>query len=388
MLNTGIEGSAFSEVQEPAAIIIGPTRELVVQINNEARKFANGTMLRPCVVYGGTSVMSQLGNISKGAHIVTGTPGRLLDFISKGKLGLGKLKYLVLDEADRMLDMGFKPDIERLLAMPGMPSKDQRQTLLFSATFPTEIQQLAGDILNDYLFITVGKVGGANSDIEQRVFQVNQMEKRDKLVSILNETGRDRTLVFVETKKGADFLATYLSQSEFPATSIHGDRLQNEREEALRDFKTGRAPILIATSVAARGLDIPGVEHVVNYDLPKEVDEYVHRIGRTGRCGNLGKATSFFDPGKDGDIGRTLVKILSDARQEVPDWLDEIAQGSFGGSFAGGSGDFGGRDTRKGKFGGGGGGGFDDFGDADGFGATNGGGGGMGFSTAADDDWD
>jgi superfamily II DNA/RNA helicase len=205
-----------------------------------------------------------------------------------------------------------------------MPAKTERQTLMFSATFPEEVQQLARELLNDYIFVTVGHVGGANNDIEQHVVQVDQLNKREKLVSILNEQGNQRTLVFVEQKRHADFLASFLSQSEFPTTSIHGDREQREREEALSDFKSGKAPILVATSVAARGLDIPNVNHVINYDMPQSIDEYVHRIGRTGRVGNLGLATSFFND-KNKNIVKELVEILEEAHQEVPSWLESLA---------------------------------------------------------------
>lgn len=350
----GIEGSSFSEVQEPQALVVGPTRELVVQIYNEARKFAYGTMIRPVVLYGGVSVNHQLQQVEQGAHIVVGTPGRLLDVIRRKKISLEKVRYFILDEADRMLDLGFKNEMVELAKSFGMPA--DRQTLMFSATFPEEIQHLAKELLRDYIFITVGRVGGANWDIKQNVFSVGQNDKRDKLVSILNETGLDRTLIFVEQKRQADFLASFLSQSNFPTTSIHGDREQREREEALRDFKTARAPILVATSVAARGLDIANVVHVVNYDMPSSIDEYVHRIGRTGRCGNVGKATSFFNPDSDRDLARPLVKVLADAQQEVPSWLEEMSESSHGaGGFMSVGGGYGSRDTRKGQYGGSGG---------------------------------
>merc|ERR1719461_2057421 len=210
---------------------------------------------------------------------------------------------------------------------------------MFSATFAETVQHLALDFLNDYLFLAIGIVGGASSDVKQTFLKLGKFEKREKLLEILREVGTNRTLVFVETKKNADFLATFLSNEGFPTTSIHGDRLQREREEALRDFKTGRMPVLVATAVAARGLDIKGVAHVVNYDLPKTIDEYVHRIGRTGRVGNTGKATSFFDPSENSDLAADLVKILSECQQEVPDYLKDgggagggiSAQGGFGG---------------------------------------------------------
>ncbi|XP_071483920.1 ATP-dependent RNA helicase DDX4-like [Diadema antillarum] len=411
MLTTGGAVSAFSVVQEPLTLIVSPTRELAMQIFNEARKFCRGTTLRPVVIYGGTSVSHQMKEVQKGASIVVATPGRMHDFINRGYIGLGKLKYLVLDEADRMLDMGFGPEIQKLVDHPHMPKKTDRQTLMFSATFPSEVQEKAREYLNDYLFLTVGLVGGAASDIEQKVFEVSQFEKRDKLIEILqNQKDDDRTLVFVETKRNADFLASFLSQSDFPTTSIHGDRMQQEREEALRDFKMGKAPILVATSVAARGLDIPGVKHVVNYDLPDGIDEYVHRIGRTGRVGNLGRSTSFYDVSKDSSIARALIKILADAQQDIPEFLEAAADSAVGTYHGNAGGSFGGRDTRKfggrgggrGGRGGGGGGGYggssgyqQSSGDGDWGSGGGGGGGGGGFGgfgggndAANEESWD
>merc|ERR1719312_1564722 len=193
-------------------------------------------------------------------------------------------------------------------------------------TFSKQLQEF----LVDYLFLTVGMVGGVCNDVKQVFHEVGKFEKRDKLEELMQDPSRDskeRTLVFVQTKKNADFLATYLSGEGLPTTSIHGDRLQREREEALYDFTVGKMPILVATGVAARGLDIPGVAHVINYDMPNDVDEYVHRIGRTGRMGNLGKATSFFDAESDAEIAGPLVKLLSDAGTDVPDWLQSAGGG-------------------------------------------------------------
>nr|BAB12217.1 vasa homolog [Ciona savignyi] len=349
LITNGLQSSQFSEKQTPRAIVVGPTRELIYQIFLEARKFSRGTVVRPVVAYGGTSMNHQIRDLQRGCHILIATPGRLMDFINRGLVGLDHVEFVILDEADRMLDMGFETEIRKLASSPGMPSKSDRHTLMFSATFPDEIQRLAHDFLReDFLFLTVGRVGGACTDVTQSIIQVDQDDKRAKLLELISDVAetRSRTLVFVETKRGADFLACMLSQEGCPTTSIHGDRLQQEREQALRDFKSAVCPILIATSVAARGLDIPKVEHVINYDMPKEIDEYVHRIGRTGRCGNLGRATTFYDNNKDGELARSLVKILSEAQQEVPGWLEECAESAVGSSF-GKEGGFGGRDFRK-----------------------------------------
>ncbi|XP_021064092.1 probable ATP-dependent RNA helicase DDX4 isoform X5 [Mus pahari] len=353
MMRDGITASRFKELQEPECIIVAPTRELINQIYLEARKFSFGTCVRAVVIYGGTQFGHSVRQIVQGCNILCATPGRLMDIIGKEKIGLKQVKYLVLDEADRMLDMGFGPEMKKLISCPGMPPKEQRQTLLFSATFPEEIQRLAGEFLkSNYLFVAVGQVGGACRDVQQSILQVGQYSKREKLVEILRNIGDERTMVFVETKKKADFIATFLCQEKISTTSIHGDREQREREQALGDFRCGKCPVLVATSVAARGLDIENVQHVINFDLPSTIDEYVHRIGRTGRCGNTGRAISFFDTESDNHLAQPLVKVLSDAQQDVPAWLEEIAFStyvppSFSSSTRGAM--FASVDTRKGK---------------------------------------
>merc|ERR1719348_27368 len=322
----------------PQSLIITPTRELAIQIYNEARKFAQGSNVKAVVAYGGTSTGYQARKLQQCCNILVATPGRLLDNVEKGRVSFKNLEFFVLDEADRMMDMGFMPEIQKCAEDPNMPEKGKRQTLMFSATFPDDIQTAAQDFLNDYLFITVGIVGGACTDVEQLFHQVEKHDKREKLEELLNDPERDpkeRTLIFVQTKKNTDFLATHLSQEGLPTTSIHGDRLQREREEALFDFRAGTRPILVATAVAARGLDIPKVAHVINYDLPDDVDEYVHRIGRTGRVGNVGKATSFFDAEQDADVAGPLVNMLVTAGVAVPDWLAESGSGGGGGGGSG-----------------------------------------------------
>ncbi|XP_018318686.1 ATP-dependent RNA helicase vasa [Agrilus planipennis] len=330
----------------PQVVIISPTRELTIQIYEEARKFAHNSIIKVVVAYGGTSVGYQKDRMKMGCHILVATPGRMNDFVKRGSLSFSATRFVVLDEADRMLDMGFLPEVEHMMEHQSMVPTGTRQTLMFSATFPEEIQRLAAKFLDNYIFVAVGIVGGACTDVDQRFYQVDKFKKRDKLVEILQEEGSEKTLVFVETKRNADFIALFLCENDFKTTSIHGDRLQRQREEALRDFKTGFRNILVATGVAARGLDIKNVKHVINYDLPKSIDEYVHRIGRTGRVGNRGKATSFFDDAQDSAIAGDLARILKQAGQPVPDWLKGGGSGAFGGH-----GGFGGRDVREDDFG-------------------------------------
>ena len=230
----------------------------------------------------------------------------------------------------RMLDMGFEPQIRRIVQQEDMTEVGNRQTLLFSATFPNDIQMLARDFLSDYIFLAVGRVGSTSENITQRIEYVEEEDKRSVLLDLLhtdptlsskNHPVPNLTLVFVETKRAADTLCNFLMDHSFPATSIHGDRTQREREWALANFRSGKLPILVATAVASRGLDIPNVNHVVNYDLPADIDDYVHRIGRTGRAGNTGKATAFFSSSRDKNIVKQLHDILEEANQEIPSWL-------------------------------------------------------------------
>ncbi|XP_078695484.1 ATP-dependent RNA helicase DDX3X-like isoform X6 [Branchiostoma floridae x Branchiostoma belcheri] len=318
-------GGSGSRKRYPLALVLAPTRELASQIYDEAKKFAYRSHVRPCVVYGGADIGGQMRDLERGCHLLVGTPGRLVDMMERGRIGLDYIKYLILDEADRMLDMGFEPQIRRIVEQDTMPGTGKRRTMMFSATFPKEIQMLARDFLDNYIFLAVGRVGSTSDNITQKVVWVDEQDKRSFLLDLLNATGPDSlTLTFVETKKGADALEDFLYREGYPVSSIHGDRSQREREDALMTFRTGKTPILVATAVAARGLDIPNVKHVINFDLPSDIDEYVHRIGRTGRVGNLGLATSFFND-KNRNVVRDLVDILIESKQELPSWLESMA---------------------------------------------------------------
>uniref|UniRef100_A0A8C9AVB7 RNA helicase n=1 Tax=Prolemur simus TaxID=1328070 RepID=A0A8C9AVB7_PROSS len=366
--------------QFPISLVLAPTRELAVQIYEEARKFSYRSRVRPCVVYGGADIGQQIRDLERGCHLLVATPGRLVDMMERGKIGLDFCKYvnicirgatfdihlmtqhqlnifhnryLVLDEADRMLDMGFEPQIRRIVEQDTMPRKGVRHTMMFSATFPKEIQMLARDFLDEYIFLAVGRVGSTSENITQKVVWVEESDKRSFLLDLLNATGKDSlTLVFVETKKGADSLEDFLYHEGYACTSIHGDRSQRDREEALHQFRSGKSPILVATAVAARGLDISNVKHVINFDLPSDIEEYVHRIGRTGRVGNLGLATSFFNE-RNINITKDLLDLLVEAKQEVPSWLENMAYehhykgSSRGRSKSRFSGGFGARDYRQ-----------------------------------------
>ncbi|KAJ0982766.1 hypothetical protein J5N97_011021 [Dioscorea zingiberensis] len=376
-----IKGGSFvpkprgSRTSYPLALILSPTRELSVQIHEEARKFAFQTGVRVVVAYGGAPITQQLRDLERGVDILVATPGRLVDLLERARVSLQMIKYLALDEADRMLDMGFEPQIRKIVEQMDMPQRGMRQTMLFSATFPKEIQRLASDFLANYIFLAVGRVGSSTDLIVQRVEFVPDSDKRSHLMDLLHAQvangahgKQSLTLVFVETKRGADSLEHWLCMNGFPATTIHGDRTQQEREMALRSFKSGSTPILVATDVAARGLDIPHVAHVVNFDLPNDIDDYVHRIGRTGRAGKSGLATAFFTE-NNSSLARPLTELMQESNQEVPAWLSRFsARSSYGGGGggrnrrSGGGPRFGGRDFRRDTYSRGGGGGNDYYG--------------------------
>ncbi|XP_023739136.1 DEAD-box ATP-dependent RNA helicase 37 [Lactuca sativa] len=343
-------------VSYPLALILSPTRELCCQIFEEAKKFCHQTGVKVAVAYGGAPIQHQLRSFEKGVDILVATPGRLTDMIERSRVSLKKIKHLALDEADRMLDMGFEPQIRKIVECLDMPPPGQRQTMLFSATFPSEIQRLASDFLSNYIFLSVGRVGSSTDLIVQKVVFVEDEEKREYLRNLLHDQKANGNLgknalivIFVETKRAADTLENWLCRIGFPATAIHGDKVQYEREKALRSFKNGMTPILVATDVASRGLDIPCVAHVINFDLPRDIDSYVHRIGRTGRAGKSGLATAFFNS-KNSVIAKSLSDLMKESHQEAPNWLDEYASSySSSSDRRYGSGKFGARDFRSGN---------------------------------------
>eukprot|EP00081_Caenorhabditis_elegans_P005409 NP_001254858.1 ATP-dependent RNA helicase laf-1 [Caenorhabditis elegans] len=384
-VHRSVTSSGGRKKQYPSALVLSPTRELSLQIFNESRKFAYRTPITSALLYGGReNYKDQIHKLRLGCHILIATPGRLIDVMDQGLIGMEGCRYLVLDEADRMLDMGFEPQIRQIVECNRMPSKEERITAMFSATFPKEIQLLAQDFLKEnYVFLAVGRVGSTSENIMQKIVWVEEDEKRSYLMDLLDATGDSSlTLVFVETKRGASDLAYYLNRQNYEVVTIHGDLKQFEREKHLDLFRTGTAPILVATAVAARGLDIPNVKHVINYDLPSDVDEYVHRIGRTGRVGNVGLATSFFND-KNRNIARELMDLIVEANQELPDWLEGMSGdmrsgGGYRGRGGRGNGQrFGGRDHRYQGGSGNGGGGNGGGGGFGGGGQRSGGGGGF-----------
>ena len=278
------------------ALVLSPTRELAGQIEESFKTYARGTSLRQTVLFGGVSAHWQVKALFHGVDILVATPGRLLDLMGQGYVDLRYVQTLVLDEADQMLDMGFIDPIRKIVART--PAK--RQTLMFSATMPSEIRKLADTILTDPVTVQVSPVSSTVVKIDQSVYFVEKGAKASLLVKYIQDNGITRALVFTRTKHGADKVSKYLSKAGIRAAALHGNKTQGQRRKAMEAFVSQRPPILVATDIAARGLDIDNVSHVVNYDLPNIPESYVHRIGRTGRAGASGFAVSFCDPDERG----------------------------------------------------------------------------------------
>lgn len=275
------------------ALILCPTRELAMQIHDSLRKYGKNLEVTTAVIYGGVSYGPQLKALGRGVDILVATPGRLMDHMANHAVDLSSADMLILDEADRMLDMGFAPSIKKICAE--LPRN--RQTLLFSATMPDAISKLAKALLNNPKTVSIVSEHRTADNIEQSLCHVHsQADKRQLTVDILEQTAYGLTLIFTRTRHGANRLAKHLSQSKIPASAIHGDKSQNARERALEAFRSGKTPVLVATDVAARGIDVKDIDLVINYDLSHEPEDYVHRIGRTARAGASGQAISFCAP--------------------------------------------------------------------------------------------
>ena len=275
------------------ALILVPTRELALQITENIRTFGESLPIRIATIYGGVEEELQIRSLQKGVHIVVATPGRLIDLAEKRRLDFRMLEMLVLDEADRMLHMGFLPDIERIIA--SLPQR--RQTLMFSATFPKEVESLARRFLYQPKLVQIGKRADPPDTVRQAVYEVPAHLKGEMLLALLRQPGFQRVLVFVRMKDGANRLTEFLRAAGVEAVRLHSSRSQEQRVKALKDFKEGRMRVLVATDIVARGIDIDGVSHVVNYDFPVNPEDYVHRIGRTGRAEILGEAISLVPKG-------------------------------------------------------------------------------------------
>ncbi|KAL4785144.1 P-loop containing nucleoside triphosphate hydrolase protein [Aspergillus varians] len=324
----------------PIVLVLAPTRELAVQIQTEITKFGKSSRIRNTCVYGGVPKGPQIRDLSRGVEVCIATPGRLIDMLEAGRTNLRRVTYLVLDEADRMLDMGFEPQIRKIIGQ----IRPDRQTCMWSATWPKDVRQLASDFLNDYIQVNIGSMDlSANHRITQIVEVISDFEKRDRMIKHLEkimETQGSKCLVFTGTKRIADEITRFLRQDGWPALSIHGDKQQQERDWVLNEFKTGKSPIMVATDVASRGIDVRDITHVLNYDYPNNSEDYVHRIGRTGRAGAKGTAITFFTT-DNAKQARDLVTILTEAKQQIDPRLAEMVR--YGGGGGGGYGRWGGR---------------------------------------------
>ncbi|XP_058456899.1 uncharacterized protein LOC131434248 isoform X2 [Malaya genurostris] len=334
-------------IRGPLVLVLAPTRELAQQIQQVATDFGSSSYIRNTCLFGGSSKGPQAGDLRRGVEIVIATPGRLIDFLETGTTTLQRVTYLVLDEADRMLDMGFEPQIRKILEQ----IRPDRQILMWSATWPKEVQRLARDYLGEYVQINVGSLElSANHNITQHVKVIEEHEKNDELGKLLDtlysKGNPGKILVFTTTKRKCDQISTYLRRFGQDSVGMHGDKSQQERERALNRFRNSNSCILVATDVAARGLDVDGIKVVINYDFPQQAEDYVHRIGRTGRSNTTGEAYTFFTP-NERKMAKELVAVLEEAKQVVPPELlkwRHIGGGGFnryGGGGGGGGNRFG-----------------------------------------------
>jgi ATP-dependent RNA helicase RhlE len=307
----------LSDTRRPGVrvLVLAPTRELALQIQKNYGELNTVKNNRSVIVMGGANIKAQIADLRRGATVVIATPGRLLDLTERGALNLSHVEVLVLDEADRMLDMGFLPAIRRILSL--VPTK--RQTLLFSATLPSEIERLARSTMKQPKLIEVSPRGRAATLVEQTAYHVSAESKTALLLDLLERENFERVLVFARTRRSAERLSHILAARDHQVSRIHSDRSQPQREAALRGFREGRTRVLVATDIAARGLDVDSVSHVINYDVPAAPEDYVHRIGRTGRAGNTGQAITIVTPIDELSLraierlmGKTVKRIVPD----------------------------------------------------------------------------
>lgn len=296
------------------SLIVSPTRELALQIDESIRSYAKYTKLRHTVVFGGVNQSRQVKSLRNGVDILTATPGRLLDLVDQGFIDLSHIKIFVLDEADRMLDMGFIHDIRKIIDM--IPRK--RQSLFFSATIPDNILDLSKSILTNPIRIEVSPEAPTADTVQQFIYYTNRQSKNDLLLHILEDEEKDQVLLFSRTKHGADRIAKKLAQNKIKAAAIHGDRSQNQRQQALKDFKKGKVRVLVATDIASRGIDIDKLRYVINFDIPTESETYVHRIGRSGRAGEEGVAISISEPEEN-----SFVREIEDLIQQKIEVMED-----------------------------------------------------------------
>ncbi|EJD74118.1 DEAD box polypeptide 17 [Loa loa] len=367
--------------KSPSVLVLLPTRELAQQVEEVAKDYCRATELSITCLFGGAPKAAQARDLERGVDIIIATPGRLMDFLEVGKTDLRRCTYLVLDEADRMLDMGFEPQIRKIVSQ----IRPDRQTLMFSATWPKDVRKLAMDFLADAAHLNVGSLElSANHNITQIVEIIDESNKQQRLMAILSDimnkesksistdnykgnTWRNnsqnrmsrssdelwedcKTIIFVETKRKADDLTRWMRRDGWPALCIHGDKGQSERDWALSEFRSGKTPILLATDVAARGLDVDDIKYVINFDYSNNSEDYVHRIGRTGRRDKTGIAYTFFTYA-NAPKAKDLIKVLEEANQSIPPELHQMAKDNFSGgrgrygggykrSYGGGGGDF------------------------------------------------
>jgi len=304
---TDAEGEAVHRVR---VLILTPTRELAAQVEESFRKYGKYTELRVVPIFGGVGIEPQSKALRRGVDVVVATPGRLLDHMERQNVAFDDLEVLVLDEADRMLDMGFAPQLNRIV--DEIPP--YRQTLLFSATMPPEVEALARKYLRKPVVVQVGRRSEAASTVTHAVYPVPRERKHTLLVELLKQAAMDSVLIFTRTKHGADRVVRHLEEEGIAATAMHADKSQGERTRALEDFKSGKTRVLVATDIAQRGLDVSGISHVINYDVPQQPEDYVHRIGRTGRAAATGDAYTFMSPDEIAMV-RTIERMIG---QQIP----------------------------------------------------------------------